>query len=48
MEMPNLNIYIAFKTTNTLGRFIKNCKDKTDKVYPMGRVRKKYTTVNKQ
>ena len=32
----NLDFNIAFKTTNTLGRFIKNCKDKTDKKYQSG------------
>ena len=32
----NLDFNIAFKTTNTLGRFIKNCKDRTDKKYQSG------------
>ena len=34
--LKNLDFNIAFKTTNTLGRFIKNCKDKTDKNYQSG------------
>ena len=32
----NFDFNFAFKTTNTLGRFIKNCKDKTDKKYQSG------------
>ena len=31
----NLDFNIASKTTNTLGCFIKNCKDKTDKKYQL-------------